>query len=183
MRELIKNTSKADLPKLLNDISVFTDLQKAQAQYKDALTKQKDALNKSLTQMKVDKMADPISYYRSQFDKAFANVQSKASSGKLDVDTLNKFNEARTNYYNSLKQRASYQSSPAMGQTQAIRAGSQEAQSLLARSVFASTYKTDEGILNNTKDVATKTQKVADLLSQIITKMNSGESITIVSST
>lgn len=179
MRKLIKNTSKAELPQLLTDISAFTDLRKVQAQYKNALTKQKDALNKSLRNMNVDKMADPISYYRSQFDKAFANVKSMASSGKLDVDALNKFNEARDNYYNSLKGRASYQAAPAKGQTQAIRAGTQEAQNLLSRGVFANKYKTDEGILKSTKDVSEKTQKVADLVSQILAKIGSG-SITII---
>lgn len=179
MRELIKNTSKADLPKLLNDISVFTDLQKAQIQYKNALTKQKDALNKSLTQMKVDKMVDPISYYRSQFNKAFANVKALSAKGLLDEHSLEQFNEARTNYYNSLKQRVSYQSSPAMGQTQAIKAGSQEAQSLLSRGVFATKYDTDKGILKSTKDVSAKTREVAGLVSKILAKIENG-SITIL---
>jgi TP901 family phage tail tape measure protein len=167
MRDLIKNTSKADLPKLLNDISVFTDLQKAQIEYKKALTKQKDALNKSLTKMKVDKMVDPISYYRSQFDSAFSNVQSMASSGKLDVNTLNKFKEARDNYYNSLKGRTSYQAAPAMGQTQAIRAGTQEAQALLSKTVYATSYKVDKDILHSTKDIESKTKDVASILKTI----------------
>lgn len=176
MRDLINSTSKdkGKLVSLMNSIGIAIDLRKAQEQYKKALEGQSKNLKSSLEQMKVDRMADPAEYYRNKFESAYDNILGLAEAGKLDPESIDAFNKARGDYYNTLKDRVSYEEAPAMGRTRAVRTGSQEAVALLSTSVFAKTYKVDKDILASTRDVVAKTEQVRSLADRAVTALEKG---------
>jgi hypothetical protein len=166
-KDVKKGQVGVTVDELKQGMEVGANYKKAMLSYKKSIDKYKIGVDDALKQMKVDRMADSTEYYRKRFEAAYKKVELLGRLGTLDDKALDKFNKAREDYYGTMKKQASYQTVPSMGQTQAIRAGTQEAQALLSKSVYASTYKVDKDILHSTKNIYNKTASVASILKEI----------------